>query len=117
MRTVISIASLISGLFWPVAWQSSRINVEATAYCGGPCKICGTTGTTATGKRATGKGVAVDPAAIPLKSRLDVPGYGTWVQADDTGGAIKGNRIDLRMDHAAAVQYGRKTIRVRVWRR
>lgn len=92
--------------------------VEATAYCPGPCAICGTTGKTATGRDATRPGVAVDPAIIPLGSRLDVPGVGSWILADDTGGAILGERIDVRLaSHAEAVEFGRKTLRVRVWRR
>jgi 3D (Asp-Asp-Asp) domain-containing protein len=38
--------------------------------------------------------VAVDPAVIPLGTRLYVPGYGFAVAAD-TGGGIIGNMIDL----------------------
>ncbi len=38
--------------------------------------------------------VAVDPRVIPLRSRVYVPGYGIGFAAD-TGGAIKGRRIDL----------------------
>ena len=41
--------------------------------------------------------VAVDPRIIPLRSRVYVPGYGIGV-AGDTGGAIKGRRIDLGYD-------------------
>ncbi len=47
-----------------------------------------------------GKGViAVDPKVIPLRSKLYVNGYGMAV-AGDTGGAIKGNIIDLGFDDA-----------------
>ena len=38
--------------------------------------------------------VAVDPALIPLGTKLYIPGYGFAVAAD-TGGGIKGNMIDL----------------------
>lgn len=54
---------------------------------------------TAIGMRA-GKGViAVDPKVIKLRSNVYVPGYGKAV-AGDTGGAIKGNIIDLGFDDA-----------------
>ena len=54
---------------------------------------------TATGMRA-GKGViAVDPKVIKLRSQVYVPGYGRAI-AGDTGGAIKGNIIDLGFDDA-----------------
>lgn len=54
---------------------------------------------TAIGMRA-GKGViAVDPSVIKLRSSVYIPGYGKAV-AGDTGGAIKGNIIDLGFDDA-----------------
>lgn len=60
-----------------------------------------------------GRGVvAVDPRFIPLGTRLYVDGYGYCV-AGDTGGAIKGNRIDLGMDSRwEASQVGRRRVRV-----
>lgn len=87
----------------------------ATGYCPGPCCSDGD-GVTATGRDARTKGVAVDPRVIPLGSRLDVPDYGAWVPADDVGGAIKGNRIDIRFaSHSEAKAFGRRKVRVRVW--
>ncbi len=54
---------------------------------------------TAIGMRA-GKGViAVDPKVIKMRSKVYIPGYGLAV-AGDTGGAIKGNIIDLGFDDA-----------------
>jgi 3D (Asp-Asp-Asp) domain-containing protein len=62
--------------------------------------------------------VATDPRTIPTGSRLDIPGIGSWLPADDIGGAIKGNRIDVRFnDHKSAMLFGRKVLRVRVWTR
>ncbi|CUH96172.1 hypothetical protein P22_2260 [Propionispora sp. 2/2-37] len=56
--------------------------------------------------------VAVDPNVIPLGTRLYIPGYG-YAIADDTGGAIRGNVIDLAFDsHAEAIQFGRQQVTV-----
>lgn len=58
--------------------------------------------------------VAVDPNVIPLGTRLYIPGYG-YAVADDTGGAIRGNNIDLAFDsHAEAIQFGRQRITVNI---
>jgi len=88
-----------------------KITMEVTAYC--PCKkCCGkfADGVTATGVNAYTKGVAVDPKKIPLGSTVKIPGYGT-VKADDVGGAIKGNRLDVRFNtHKEALQWGRRTV-------
>ncbi len=68
-----------------------KLHVWATQY-DSHCPGCNEW--TATGMRQ-GKGViAVDPKVIPLGSKLYIPGYGMAV-AGDTGGAIKGNIIDL----------------------
>ncbi|WP_378957081.1 peptidoglycan-binding protein [Pelosinus sp. sgz500959] len=56
--------------------------------------------------------VAVDPNVIPLGTRLFIPGYG-YAVADDVGGAIKGNKIDIAFDtHGEAMQFGRQKITV-----
>ena len=58
--------------------------------------------------------VAVDEDVIKLGSRLWIEGIGEVV-APDTGGGIKGNRIDIYMDkHEEAVQWGRKVVRVKI---
>mgnify|MGYP003393688430 CR=1 FL=1 len=75
-------------------WKKMR--VWATHY-DQYCKGCDQW--TAIGMRQ-GKGViAVDPKVIKLRSKVYVPGYGLAV-AGDTGGAIKGNIIDLGFDDA-----------------
>jgi len=58
--------------------------------------------------------VAVDPAVIPLRSKLYIPGYG-HASAEDIGGAIQGNRIDLFMETLdEAFEYGVQNITVYV---
>jgi 3D (Asp-Asp-Asp) domain-containing protein len=58
--------------------------------------------------------VAVDPSVIPLGTRLSIPGYGQGVAAD-TGGAIRGARIDLWFSsHAEALAWGRRTVTISV---
>ncbi|NLK97930.1 MAG: DUF348 domain-containing protein [Epulopiscium sp.] len=51
-------------------------------------------GITYTGTRARVGTVAVDPRVIPLGTKMYVEGYG-YAVAEDIGGAIKGNKIDL----------------------
>jgi uncharacterized protein YabE (DUF348 family) len=71
-------------------------------------------GITATGLRAKKGIVAVDPKVIPLGSRVYVQGYGEAIAAD-TGGSIKGLRIDLCFaTHREAIQFGRKPVKVYV---
>jgi 3D (Asp-Asp-Asp) domain-containing protein len=60
--------------------------------CGGDGR-----GKTSTGLNARYGVAAVDPKFIPLGTRLYIEGYGYAIAAD-TGGAIKGNRIDLCVD-------------------
>jgi 3D (Asp-Asp-Asp) domain-containing protein len=58
--------------------------------------------------------VAVDPRVIRLGTKLYVEDYGFCV-AGDTGGAIKGTRIDLGFDtYSEAIRFGRRTVAVYV---
>jgi len=92
-----------------------RIVMEATAY---------TAGFSCTGKRPghpayriTRSGrevehgiVAVDPAFIPLGTKLYVEGYGFAIAAD-TGSAIRGYKIDLFMEYIGdALRFGRRNV-------
>ena len=93
-------------------------NVTVTHYdCCVEC--CGKVdGLTASGTHATPYStVAVDPSVIPLGAVLLVD-YGDGAglrryRAEDTGGAVKGNHIDLCVgNHAEALQLGRRTATV-----
>lgn len=56
--------------------------------------------------------IAVDPSVIPLGTELYVEGYGYCV-AEDTGGLIKGNRIDIYLDsEAECVNWGVRDVTV-----
>lgn len=83
--------------------------MEATAYL--PTDGNGE-GITKMGTIARYGVVAVDPRVIPLGTRLFIPGYGIAV-AEDTGGDILGNRIDLCMEeYTACMTFGRRMIPV-----
>jgi 3D (Asp-Asp-Asp) domain-containing protein len=75
------------------------------------------TGYTLPGRTATGMPVgpgvvAVDPAVIPLGTRLTIPGYGEGVAAD-TGGAVRGDTIDIWFGTLAeAHAWGRRTVTI-----
>ena len=52
-----------------------------------------------------GTSIAVDPSVIPYGSQVEINGH-TYI-AHDTGGAIKGNRIDVYFDsHQDALNFG-----------
>lgn len=92
------------------------VTVQATGYIA-MCKE-GCTGVTATGinlkSNPNAKVIAVDPNVIPLGSKVYVPGYG-YAIAGDTGGAIKGNKIDVHFpDTQTALDWGRRTIQIKI---
>lgn len=83
-----------------------KLTVQATAYSGG--------GTTASGTKARVGEIAVDPSVIPLGSQCYIEGFGV-VYAEDTGGAVKGNIIDIYMSsRSKAINWGRRTVTIYV---
>ena len=81
---------------------------KLTAYC--PCEDCseGWGNSTSTGAIATqGRTVAVDPKVIPYGTKIVIDGHEHEYIAEDCGGAIKGNRIDVYFDsHQEALEFG-----------
>gem|GEM_PF-3207486 len=83
------------------------LTMEATAYTWSGSK-------TASGVWPEVGMVAVDPSVIPLGTQLYVEGYGPAIAAD-TGGDIKGNRVDLYMDSESECwEFGRRDVRVKI---
>lgn len=69
---------------------------------------------TATGVKPYKGVVSVDPRVIPLGTKLYVENYGYAVAAD-TGGDIKGNRIDVFFEtYKEAISWGRRTVKVQI---
>ena len=88
---------------------SRVVRVEATAYSR---HEDGMSNYTARGNFCQRGVIAVDPNFIPLGTRVYIPGYG-YAIADDVGGAIVGNIIDIAFDSVEeCYQWGRKFIDV-----
>jgi len=119
----------------PKNTEPLEMDIIATAYCS--CgKCCGwkrnwlfqpvyasgpqkgrrkSVGITASGKRARMGTISADPGILPYGTVLYVPGYG-YGRVEDTGGAIKGNRIELFFDsHRKALAWGRRAVTAKVW--
>ncbi|MBD8034106.1 MULTISPECIES: LysM peptidoglycan-binding domain-containing protein [Solibacillus] len=95
--------------------EGKTMTVEATAYTA-YCEGCSGTTANGTNLRANPhlKVIAVDPRIIPLGTKVWVEGYGEAIAAD-TGGAIKGNKIDVFIPNLNnAYEWGRRTVTIKV---
>ena len=97
--------------------ESSNVEmvVNSTAYTAS-CKGC--SGITRTGidlrKNPNLKVISVDPELIPLGSKVWVEGYGEAI-AGDTGGSIKGKKIDVFIpNRAKALLWGNRQVRIKI---
>lgn len=108
----------------PVSTSKKVITVESTAYSNDVAdnKAYGGRVLTATGHDVTDsiyyngmRIIAVDPAIIPLGSKVHIQGVGDAI-ALDTGGRIKGHIVDLLVDSKQdAIQWGRRQIQVTIY--
>ncbi|PWW31196.1 3D (Asp-Asp-Asp) domain-containing protein [Cytobacillus oceanisediminis] len=110
-KTVVKSANTVQ----PAAEKSKSLTVTATAYTAS-CEGC--IGITKTGvnllENPDAKVIAVDPNVIPLGSKVYVEGYG-YATAEDIGGGIKGNEIDVFIPTTeAAMEFGRKDVKVTI---
>jgi len=102
-RTMLASRGYLSG--------RKMIVMSATSYSPDPSENGGSS-RTSTGLKIGHGIVAVDPNFIPLGTKLYIEGYG-YAVAGDTGGAIKGNRIDLGHDSTSASnRFGRRKVKV-----
>jgi N-acetylmuramoyl-L-alanine amidase len=99
----------------PTVSDGKEMFVTATAYT---AYCTGCSGTTAYGidlrSNPNQKVIAVDPKVIPLGTKVWVEGYGEAI-AGDTGGAIKGNKIDVFIpSYGSAMEWGVKKVKIKV---
>ncbi|WP_212391531.1 3D domain-containing protein [Sporosarcina beigongshangi] len=99
----------------PSVSEGEELLVTATAYTA-YCEGC--SGTTAYGidlrANPNRRVIAVDPRVIPLGTKVWVEGYGEAI-AGDTGGAIKGHKIDVFIpSYDQAMEWGVKKVKMRV---
>ena len=88
-----------------------KVSCVSTAYTGGGITATGRTPVRNIGGLST---IAVDPSVIPLGSKVYVDGYG-YAIASDTGGAIKGNAVDLYLNSSSDCRkWGRRQVDVLV---
>lgn len=108
MLTVVAVALVALAACAP---PPPPMDVVATAYC--------LQGTTKSGMETEVGMIAADPAVLPLGSVVEIEGLeqplnGTYTVAD-TGGAIKGQRIDIFMEDCGdARQFGRQDAQLRL---
>ena len=140
----ISVGLLLLGLImatrchWvgiPLRRADAVIEMKTTGYCS--CKKCCSwkrtwygkpifasgslegkykkVGMTASGHQARPGTIAVDRKKYPMGTKFYIPGYG-WGIAQDTGGAIKGEHLDLFFWwHKSGLKWGVQTKPVKVW--
>ena len=91
--------------------EPETMTMTATAYSWG----CGNgDGYTASMTPVRPGVVAVDPEIIPLGSQVEIVGLGVF-SAEDTGSAIRGNRVDVFMpSRGEALRFGRQMVEIRV---
>ena len=84
-----------------------KLTVKSYAYTGG--------GYTATGTKAKYGTLAVDPKVIPYGTKVYIKELGKVFTAEDCGGGIKGNKVDIYMNSQSACRnWGVRTITLQI---
>lgn len=91
--------------------QGKKMTMQATAYSTAQPEL-GRYTANGTDLHVNPMVIAVDPKVIPLGTKVTVEGYGTYIAAD-TGGAIKGNRIDIHFKTVQeCINFGRRSVNI-----
>jgi 3D (Asp-Asp-Asp) domain-containing protein len=70
-------------------------------------------GITASGERVRSGIIAADRRVLPIGSKVHIEGYGNYT-VKDTGGKIKGRRIDIWMpSRKQAMKFGRRAVQLK----
>ena len=126
MVKTFSIALFVALIIVPKTYAIETLYCSATAYtlaedeCGKP-PWHEAYGVTASGEFVKEGFIAVDTNIIPMHSIVYIEGLweyeGIYI-AKDTGGAIKGNKIDIFMwDKQKALKFGRRNVKVHILRK
>ncbi len=109
-----SLAARVAGMTPQVA------TFNTSAYC---AASCGGNSKTATGVTARANyTIATDPRYYPMGTIIYIPYFanypnGGWFIAQDTGGAIKGNKIDVYMNsYSECTNFGRRNLECYVYK-
>ena len=97
---------------WERSWLGLGSPVISTGpHRGDPKKV----GYTSTGTEARHGTIAADTARYPYGTLVEIPGYGIG-RVEDTGGAIRGDHMDLWFpNHDQALHWGKQRKMVKIW--
>lgn len=105
---------VVDGRYSSIPYKRYAGKFTATFYC--DCPIC--VGKKSVIRTATGsiphskRTIAVDTNIIPMHSIVYIKGLGFYI-AEDTGGHIKGKRVDIFVDnHQQAQKLGKKSVEI-----
>lgn len=100
--------------------QGKEIRVKKVLECNATAYTASKGARTANGSVPAYGIIAVDPRVIPMGSKMYIESLdGSWAYgyavAGDTGGAIKGNKVDLYYNsYSECISFGRRKVRVYV---
>ena len=93
--------------------KGKKMTVKATAYTSCPSEGGAYS---YSGKRLKIGMIAADLKVLPIGTKVYIPHFNKWYTVEDTGRAIKGNKIDIFMNSKwECKQWGIKTIEIYVF--